>query len=127
MRKQITFIIVLFVFLIASYAYGLQATWDNYTDTNAQTIVVFWQKADATGDIYNKAATGLNVPVPLTIEWFQPAVDYKFWAIAYSADGTPSEPSNIYTWQRPAGVIPGDHIPSTIYLGPANVTIKLEN
>jgi len=127
MKKHIFFGILVCIFAAAGYAYSLQATWDDYSDTNAQKIVVYWQKADSTGEIYNKASTGLNLPIPLTIEWFQPAVDYKFWAVAYSAGGIPSEPSNVFIWQRPpAGIIPGDRIPSTIYLGPATVTIRIE-
>ena len=127
MKKFMLLVAVLF-FLLPCVADALEATWDPADPSdNVTSLTLFWQRGDLTGDVYNVPDSDGIAPLALDESWFEPGVEYHFWATFYNAVG-PSENSNIATYTRPLSPGPPPaNLPTVVHIVPGAPTTVIIN
>jgi len=122
MKKLIITLAIMF-FALTAQAGDFEVTW-NHTGGADGFILYFWQTNLPT-TVYNKTIPGGAVrQMLIPDQYFAQGVEYSFEMTAYNAYGE-SDRSERVTATRPGTpwTVPGDVMPSTIYIKPTKPTV----
>ena len=121
--KKLLIALAIIAFAFTAQAADLQVTWDHSGGADG-FVLYFWQTS-IPGNVYNKTVPGGTVrELLLPDQYFALGVEYSFEMVAYNSYGE-SDRSNRLAWTRPGTpyVVPGDVMPSTIYIKPTKPTV----